>query len=41
VDSDLRDFFEKLQAEIPATHLMRELTGVRAGEKEKIEDYQP
>jgi hypothetical protein len=41
VDSDLRDFFEKLQdeAEVPATRLVRELTGIglRAGEEEKIE----
>ena len=41
VDSDLRDFFEKLldEAEVPATRLVRELTGLglRAGEEEKIE----
>jgi hypothetical protein len=41
VDSDLMDFFERLQdeAEVPATRLVREITGVgvRAGEEEEIE----
>jgi hypothetical protein len=42
VNSDLMDFFEKLQdeAEVPATHLVREISGVglrAAGEEEKIE----
>ena len=41
VNLDLRKFFEKLldEAEVPATCLVRDLTGVglRAGEGEKIE----
>jgi hypothetical protein len=41
IDSDLKDFFEELidEAEVPATRLVRELTGMglRAGEEEKIE----
>jgi hypothetical protein len=39
VDSDLMDFFQKLQDEVqvPATRLVREIAGAGAGEEEEIE----